>query len=371
MVFDPHDITSDPYEILGVPRTASLEEIRRAYAVLVRRYPPQQEPRMFQKVRRAYEILSDPQKRAEFDSRTQLGGEIERLIDEFVALAEVQNWPAAIGVLKRLLALAPDFHDAWLALARCYQELGDTDAAIDVLVKLTRRAQDEPDHWVSLGHMYMSKAVNEPNGVNILAARDAFQRAASLDSRHWAAHQWLATTYLVLDQYDDALEWAERALDIAESPLVVLESYVLMGEAYSRSGKPYRVREIAEEMRERWEDEPELLPRFAERFAQIGREWAERGDQRTAQAFFQAASILDPSFRERVQGLGGFNAPPGGGVAGTGGYGSVSAQRPDDYAGCAGCAVVLGLTLVGGAIFGPPGAIVGFFIGLAALGKKE
>ena len=67
----------DPYSVLGVARTASDSEIRAAYRALVAKYHPDRHQgnpleelagaRMTE-INRAYEILSDPARRAAFDS---------------------------------------------------------------------------------------------------------------------------------------------------------------------------------------------------------------------------------------------------------------------------------------------------------------
>ncbi|MEQ8763618.1 MAG: J domain-containing protein [Planctomycetota bacterium] len=50
----------DPYFVLGVSREANDEEIRKAYFAKVKENPPEKHPEVFQQVRKAYEMLKDP-----------------------------------------------------------------------------------------------------------------------------------------------------------------------------------------------------------------------------------------------------------------------------------------------------------------------
>lgn len=70
----------DPYALLGVPRDATQDDIKRAYRRLARESHPDANPgdpaaeERFKEITRAYELIGDPEKRRRFDTFGDTGG---------------------------------------------------------------------------------------------------------------------------------------------------------------------------------------------------------------------------------------------------------------------------------------------------------
>ena len=123
--------TPDYYKTLGVPRTATADEIKKAFRKLARKHHPDAggDEAKFKELNEAYEVLSDEKKRALYDqygtaNENQIpqgwgGGQGFNVEDIFVAVG-----PAASA------AVGPTF---WRAFATVKVRLGATGTSAAVL----------------------------------------------------------------------------------------------------------------------------------------------------------------------------------------------------------------------------------------------
>jgi curved DNA-binding protein CbpA len=98
------------YEILGIPRHSTESEIKSAYRQLALQYHPDVHPNKayaeerFKQINEAYQVLSDPEKRAIYD---QLG-------DNWLTAQRTQHDESKVEELQRVVAEVSD----WLAAQR-------------------------------------------------------------------------------------------------------------------------------------------------------------------------------------------------------------------------------------------------------------
>jgi curved DNA-binding protein CbpA len=142
----------DFYARLGVSRADSAEEIKRAYLQLVRRYTPERAPDSFKRIREAYETLSSPASRAQYDQRP--APHLEALLEQASHAMKRQDYAAATLAYKRVLLEAPDLHWVRNLLGLCFLYRAEPNDAIAQYERLLRSTSEDPSIYGNAGHAY-------------------------------------------------------------------------------------------------------------------------------------------------------------------------------------------------------------------------
>ncbi len=203
--------SGDPYAVLGLDRGAPPEKVREAYYAIARRYHPDRFrsgslrdllPRFegfFTSVTEAYNTLSNPESRAEYERRAAIGeeaggargGDTARIARQnFLrgrALVEKMRWTEATAFLENAVQLDPEQADYRLELGR-------------LLTRSSRRRSEAESH---------------------------LRRAAELEPAKAAPHVALAHLFKLQGRWREALEAAREGLrwepDNAEALAVVAD----------------------------------------------------------------------------------------------------------------------------------------------------
>jgi len=200
---------ADHYSVLGVSREASEEEIKRAWAKLVRVYTPDKHPEQNRRINEAKTTLLDTKARAEYDALLDYGEEIEELLEEAEEAREENDWDSAIRAYREILAFHPANHSVRNQLALCQAENDDLDGAIKTLRSLLSKEDGVALYWANLGLILKRKADEADDDRLYAQAEEALGRAIQIEPSN-------ASLYIYLSRIARARKDFKRAEDLVE-----------------------------------------------------------------------------------------------------------------------------------------------------------
>jgi len=195
------------YDTLGVSTDASQDEIKNAFFELVREHPPEQDPDAYQRLREAYDVLSDPVSRREYDTMAQHGDEIEALQEEAEALLS-QDPPApqkAIKKLKRATVLGPDISLLRNMLGNAYLMDEQPERALTQFEEAVDLNPDNEAHHLNRGHALRDLGRSRE-------AEEAFRTVWEDDTGNYAAARGVAGALADREQFWEAHEVLDEAI---------------------------------------------------------------------------------------------------------------------------------------------------------------
>jgi tetratricopeptide (TPR) repeat protein len=205
------------YEVLGVNKQASSDEIKQAFFMMVSQYPPEKEPEKFKVMRTAYETLSDPKAREAYDSISKFSGDMLDIYSEVEYLKFKKDWDGAIEKLQKIIKRSPNSDAVRNQLGLCYIQAGKYTEAQDEFEKLTGRHPDVPLYWNNRGQSFKRKGDSldddDPRKAEVYKrARECFLKACGLKTTSSQPYLAMSDMYLSEKNYKEAVEWADKAI---------------------------------------------------------------------------------------------------------------------------------------------------------------
>lgn len=256
----------DLYELLGVASNADAREIKKAYFQKVREFPPETHSEQFQLIRRAYETLSDPDRRRGYDASrgdawSALGQELAAVMRAASEAMQKDEFESASRLLEAVVAQRPEAEEPRARLCSCLLNL-------EQWARASAAAQAFIDHHPKsvVAHLFKGYAAN---GVGQLySAREAFLQVLELDPNDFRAYRGVVDTHFNDGKPANALSWlegvADQPTDRDARRLVAMEMVALR----VHLGQPARGLEaLSSDAKD--EDERDEFRRFAERLVAI------------------------------------------------------------------------------------------------------
>lgn len=275
------------YEVLGISEDASASEIEDAFYQKVREHPPEQDPGGHERIREAYDVLSNS--REEYDRYRAHGGKVERLKNEAEQLLrqEEPDYEEAIKKLKKAVVLAPEIAILRNQLGQAYLHTGRFDDALEQFNEAVELDEKNPSYRLNRG-----QALRQLERLG--KAEQVFRDVWEEDKGEYAAARALAGVLFDQGHADEALEvldraiWADDRLDFEDFFCYhdKLQIYVALGRTTVLEEELETIKSLPDT-----EDDRKFA---AYMLFQTGQMLAEADAYSLAHDFMQAAVELDP-----------------------------------------------------------------------------
>ncbi|MGL4848777.1 MAG: J domain-containing protein [Clostridium sp.] len=120
------------YEILEISKNASSSEIKKAYAKLLRKFPPEKFSKEFSIINSAYETLNNEEKRYEYDQLNGYDYNSQKLLDEGLELIEKGEFIKGRKYLESFVSKEGEVTCAMQEIAKSYALEGKYGKAYDI-----------------------------------------------------------------------------------------------------------------------------------------------------------------------------------------------------------------------------------------------
>ncbi len=210
----------DPWQVLGVGREADERTLKKRYFALLREFPPETHPDDFARIQRAWEIVSDPAKRAEHTATQEPFFEVAEpwrsRLREALSLLKTDRVDLARVQLKTLVEENPDLLEARELLEQVYfnhEQWADAERELREMV--ARRPGQA--HFLSRLILVLGRLERHADA---LAVAEAWREEShGRDAMAWV---YVAETQSALKRHDDAFKTLAAGVAQAERKTVLV-----------------------------------------------------------------------------------------------------------------------------------------------------
>ena len=306
--------TKEPYDTLGLRKGAGQQEIKQAYFKLVRRYSPELFPEEFTKIRNAYDVLRNPEKRAKvdllaFDPPEGAVGFSDVEVVERTSLVKLNGRIRELEETQQQgRPPAPDLIRLFKQRSVVYFQLGEEDKAREEWERLVPLVPGDREIGENILRYYMKRGFDLARDSRLKEALEAWLIAHRLVPKNRAVSHNLALAYHALRQDYEALPHWQACLKVwerrhREAPS---DAYMkaLVKEASRQLGEFRHLRTAAPPTEAPKAETEKVRPRFSDPNKQMGFACFDEGNFREAVASLERYLRQNPDDAEALNLLG-------------------------------------------------------------------
>ncbi|MBY0029944.1 tetratricopeptide repeat protein [Priestia aryabhattai] len=193
------------YELLGVDNDASFHEIKRAYFLKIREFPNERFPVEFQKLSKAYKILSDSSTREKYDSDLEDNGSYDELLSGAIKHMNEGRYHTGLQILEEMLLVYPDDLLVQQNIAICYSSLDRLEEAKKILFRLETNSPENELTLQLQGEVYERLSMYQQ-------AKSTYEKLIKINSQEINYYIALSTACFHLNDYRQAMKVLESKL---------------------------------------------------------------------------------------------------------------------------------------------------------------
>lgn len=194
------------YEILGVEVNAEKSDIKKSYATKIRAYSPEKNPKMFQKIKNAYETLINDELREEYNIDLLSSEEIRECKLKIAKAWKSDNYKTIILECKKILILNANLHEYLYKLSRALYYDNKIDEAIKYATELVDMCPRQYEYCKYIATLYMNKEEYTKAEPYLISANE-------MKPQDETVIEYLIDLYLYSGDYKKAIVFLQNGID--------------------------------------------------------------------------------------------------------------------------------------------------------------